>query len=108
MKTLHKTILVDIKLKTGEILHAGTQVKICWDSTKTKHAIVKQNNTEYKLRNSSLNKYFGAPFKKAPTPNKLQQWSNDGVCQTVLGTKTEPDGYGNYGEPSWLLIFGMI
>ena len=45
---------------------------------------------------------------REPSLKKLENWSNDGVCQSVLGERVEPDGWDSYGSPSWLLALGMI
>lgn len=47
-------------------------------------------------------------FFKAPTVATLQRWSDGGFAKTVTGKKTEPDGYGTDGSPSWMLVLGMI
>lgn len=44
----------------------------------------------------------------APSMKTLEKWSNDGVAKTVTGHRTEPDGTGPDGSPSWLLVFGII
>lgn len=47
-------------------------------------------------------------FFKPPTFKTLQKWINDGVAKTVTGRKTECDGHGPDGSPSWFLALGMI
>jgi hypothetical protein len=47
-------------------------------------------------------------IKPSPSMKTLEKWSNDGVAKTVTGHRTEPDGYGPDGSPSWLLVFGII
>ena len=48
-------------------------------------------------------------FKKPPSPSFIQkmEWER-GVCRTPLGNITEPDGFGLSGEPSWMLVMGVI
>lgn len=45
---------------------------------------------------------------RAPSVAKLEKWSNDGVCLSVLGKRVEPDGEDEHGSPSWLLALGLI
>ncbi len=45
---------------------------------------------------------------KSPSVRSLENWSNDGVCQSVGGKRVEPDGWDENGSPSWLLALGMI
>jgi hypothetical protein len=47
-------------------------------------------------------------FSKQPSVNQLSKWDLDGVCKTPTGHRTEPDGYGPDGSPSWLLVLGVI
>jgi hypothetical protein len=47
-------------------------------------------------------------FFKPPHIHTLEKWSNDGVCKTVTGKRTEMDGHGDDNSPSWLLALGMI
>ncbi len=54
----------------------------------------------YKVRASSA--------FKAPSIRQLEKWSNDGVCKSIGGNTTEPDGWSHDGSPSWLLAMGMI
>jgi hypothetical protein len=49
--------------------------------------------------------YFGG---SVPSVKTLERWELEGYCKTVTGQKTEPDGYGLDGSPSWLLALGMI
>ncbi len=45
--------------------------------------------------------------KKVPGVATLERWSDNGVCKTPFGGRTEPDGWTD-GAPSWLLFLGMI
>ncbi len=54
----------------------------------------------YKIRISSA--------FKCPSLKSLEEWSNDGICESVTGENVEPDGYDCDGAPSWLLALGMI
>ncbi len=47
-------------------------------------------------------------FFRAPSVATMEKWMDSGIARTVTGDKTEPDGYGPDGAPSWLLALGMI
>jgi hypothetical protein len=50
--------------------------------------------------------YFGG---KVPSMTTMQKWEYEGgYCKTVTGLKTEPDGHGHDGSPSWMLALGLI
>lgn len=51
---------------------------------------------------------FLTKFKPAPSMKTLEKMTYDGVATTPLGSRTEPDGYGIYGEPSWPIALGLI
>lgn len=51
---------------------------------------------------------FLTKFKPAPSMKALEKMTYDGVATTPLGSRTEPDGYGVHGEPSWLIVMGLI
>lgn len=46
--------------------------------------------------------------KSIPSLRTLQEWEDDGRCETPTGHVVEPDGHGPDGVPSWLLALGMI
>lgn len=52
--------------------------------------------------------FAGSRFKKPPTERALWKYSDSGISRTVTGYKTEPDGFGEDGSPSWLLALGYI
>ena len=47
-------------------------------------------------------------FKQPPTMKTLERWVEDGIAQSITGKRVEPDGYDQYGFPSWLLVMGLI
>jgi hypothetical protein len=56
----------------------------------------------------NAHKNFTGGFTKPPGMKTLEKYSWNGIAKTVLGNSTEPDGYGFSGEPSWLLVLGVI
>ena len=45
---------------------------------------------------------------RLPTLEECQEWTFDSVCETPSGDTVEPDGWSADGEPSWLLILGLL
>ncbi len=88
-----------IKLKTGETLPKGLPVSFIKESPYA--CLVHADRDEpFRVRVTSA--------FKAPSMNELEEAVNDGVCESVAGERVEPDGWDQYGSPSWLLALGMI
>lgn len=51
-----------------------------------------------------------APYDTAdaPTIEDLVDWMAEGGCQTPDGCWVEMDGHCSHGQPSWMLVLGMI
>ena len=47
-------------------------------------------------------------FTAEPTLNTMSRWIDDGIARSVTGKRVEPDGHGDDGSPSWLLVLGFI
>ena len=52
-----------------------------------------------------LEKY---PDCYVPEIEDIEEWYFEGGCETPAGEWVEPDGWDQYGNPSWMLIFGLI
>lgn len=106
-KTL--TVKSEIRLKTGEIIPAGEMGTVTFNTDTVRNNVFTFSSPslkrEVKLGHSALVRKFGL---KAPSVATMERWSNDGVAKTVFGARTEPDGYGPHGEPSWMLVLGVI
>lgn len=98
MKTIKA--IKDLTLKDGTIILKGTLIEFIRHSEMPTVGIWMVNGIERKMRYRSV--------LKQPSINTLQRWDDTGICNTVFGERTEPDGYGPNGEPSWLLALGMI
>ncbi len=102
MKTTNQT---EIRLKDGTTFPVGTPCVITFALGSTVVTVAAPMR-DFKVRCAQLPHYFKA-FKK-PSLSTMERWSNDGVAKTVTGDRTEPDGYGPDGAPSWLLALGLI
>lgn len=47
-------------------------------------------------------------FTKEPSIKTMEKWMDNGIALTVTGKRTEPDGIGEDGSPSWMLVLGLI
>lgn len=43
-----------------------------------------------------------------PSEEQINNWMVDDICETPCGCAIEPDGYCEHGNPSWLIILGLI
>ncbi len=98
MKTI-KT-LKDLKLKDQTIIPKGSELVFVRHSEMETVGIFDYKGRELKMRYRSV--------LKTPSMKSLENWTNEGMCKSVFGSKVEADGHGVYGEPSWLLAMGMI
>ena len=89
-----------ITLKDGSILPKGLRVSFIPD--KDSRCLVHSPDHPAPLQVRIMSAF------KAPSITSLERWNHDGVCKTPTGKRTEPDGYGDDGSPSWLLVMGMI
>jgi hypothetical protein len=96
MKTIkiHKTLA----LKTGEVVPAGTLIQFVKpiDTMKANWLV---GGVEKTLRYTSV--------IKTPSQDTIAKWCENDTCKSVFGTRTEMDGTGEHGEPSWALCLGL-
>lgn len=45
---------------------------------------------------------------RIPSYTTIQRWSYDGISETPLGNRVEPDGFDHEGAPAWTLFFGLL
>ncbi|MEI8136400.1 MAG: hypothetical protein WCH21_03640 [Bacteroidota bacterium] len=83
-----------IKLKDGSTLPAGSPVVFDSESTTICYVAGKR----VRITSAFV----------APSIAKMEQWNSEGGCKTPAGEWTEPDGYGESGAPSWLMVLGLI
>ncbi len=102
MKTLK-----EIKLKDGTIIPTGTKCRVTFNGNGSNLVRVYPDGfRDFQTRASHLTVWFSA--FKTPSLSELEEWSNDGICESMLGNRVEPDGWDSEGSPSWLLALGMI
>ena len=106
--TKPKALKVDLKLKTGEVIPAGTPVELTFDPV-TNRALLGVEGREKKvnLPCAALHKY-GPGCSKVPSLARLEKMSSDAICTTPTGYKVECDGHGPDGSPAWMLALNYI
>lgn len=101
------TVKTEMKFKDGAVIPVGTQLICEFPQGNLRTFVINFEGRQFKIGYTSAGKYLNK-FKTEPSMNALEKMSNDGIATTPLGSRTEPDGYGQYGEPSWLLVLGLI
>ena len=86
-----------LTLKTGGTIPKGTQI-VAWNVGGRPNLCEVAGG--YKVRVTSC--------LKMPSIKTLEKWCDEGIAKTPSGKRVEPDGYGNDGSPSWLLVAGLI
>lgn len=66
-----------------------------------------------KLREEATLEQYQAKYPSAvecfpPDEDQLGDWVHDSICETPCGCQVEPDGHCEHGNPSWLLVMGLI
>jgi len=105
-----KTVTVnkDIKLKSGEVIPQGEKVTMSFISGGNGVEIQSPSlGRSIKIPTRSAVRYLSG-FTKEPSVKVMERWMYDGVAKTVTGHRTEPDGHGPDGSPSWMLVVGVI
>lgn len=107
--SINTKVIKGMTLKsTGEHIPVGTKAEIKEFINDGVGMIVDiEGIGSKKFRVSSAYKNFSG-FTKLPSEKVMERWMEEGVAKTVTGKRTESDGYGSDGSPSWLLALGYI
>jgi len=108
----------DVRLKNGDVIPKGTKVQIDFREARNDTvALMKtswrgKSNSDYmkeplKVRITGLHAMVTG-FNKPPSEKRLWKMMDDAVATTPTGKRTEPDGHGPDGSPSWMLVLGLI
>lgn len=97
-----------IHLKDGFIIDEGANILVRFiNDGNTLELHVPNRDKEVKVKTRIAHNFL-TKFTKEPSIRTLFNWSNTGIAKSVTGKKCEPDGYGNDGSPSWMLVLGVI
>lgn len=110
---LNVTTIRDLNFKKGQeplTIPIDTKITIFFTESHPSRVVFDFNDVTYALRVENLHSTVKGPkkFGKTPSTKSLEKMVSDGICTTVTGFRTEPDGYGEDGSPSWLICLGMI
>ena len=91
----------EIRFIDGTILAKGTSVLVEPRPTSdSKCVIATDSGQRYTLGWGSI--------IKPPTLPTIGKYCQNGYAKTPFGKRVEPDGYDEYGAPSWPLVMGFI
>lgn len=99
----------ELTFKTGKVIPVGTPVtyKFFKEGMGVLLDIPSADIVESKLRTQIAMRFLSG-FTKEPSIKTMEKWSYDGIAKTVTGHRTDPDGHGPDGSPSWMLVLGLI
>jgi len=100
-------VKTELKSKDGVPVLKPSQTVDVFFGKRPTHIYVFSEGKWWSLSIQNASKYL-TKFKPTPSINALEKMSSDGIVSTPLGTRVEPDGTGPNGEPSWLLVMGLI
>jgi len=104
---LNWNVKMPVDGKPPVTIKAGTQIEVHFSETIPTRLFIKHDDRLLRIRLADAHtKVTG--INKMPGLKTLEKYSFDSVAKTVTGHRTEPDGYGPDGSPSWLLVFGII
>ena len=104
------TTVADIVLRDTDVVPAGSVLRVTWSDTPAGVQLVTWADAPggeriLRLKGRSIGRALAG---EVPSPDQLEEWTFDSVCETPTGDEVEPDGYGQDGCPSWLLLLGMV
>lgn len=109
--TFTATLSRDITTKKGVTLYKGNHMACDFSPINglyDRFRCTDKNGQVFVVRyESAHNMLLG--FKPCPSISTLErQVSTRGMCATPLGKMTDMDGTGVAGEPSWMLVLGVV
>jgi len=109
----YETVMLrDAKNQKGTELLRGEKVVVMFTGSRADFVYIVSADDPKRLnrlmvRTVNLHKYVKGATKE-PSEKLLYKMSDAGIAKSVLGKRVEPDGYDQYGSPSWLLVIGLI
>ena len=91
----------------GITIPAGTKLEVYFSEKRPVRVYFEYNGRLLATITENAHKRLTG-FSKPPGFKTLERYSFDAVAKTPTGQRTEPDGYGADGSPSWLLVLGLI
>lgn len=99
----------DIPLRDGSTIPSGTEVMIDFNTEHDATMFVRHAGKNLKMPIEVAFRYFSG-FQRPPKNIQLQKEleQHDGKCSTPIGGLVNPNGYGSFGEPSWMLVLDKV
>jgi len=97
----------DVKLKSGTVIAKDAVAQVKYNESVIADVTVEGVEKPVKISVEALTRLLDG-YPKMPSLSRLEKMSSDGIATTPTGKRTEPDGYGDDGSPSWLLVAGVI
>jgi hypothetical protein len=94
--------------ETACVIPTGTDLQVHFSETRPDRIFFEYDGFLRVARVISAFKFF-TKFRKCPSARSLEKTESErGGCMTCLGNFVEPDGYDQFGAPSWMLVIGVI
>jgi hypothetical protein len=96
----------EIRFRDGHIIRKGDFLSLTWPDARNLpwQVDVTHGVRTLKSRARTALAWIGLEI----TTEQLSEAMNDGVCETPSGNSVEPDGIDHEGNPSWLMIHGIL
>jgi hypothetical protein len=96
----------EIRFRDGYIIPKGDTLLIDWPDARARPMEVEvlHRDRAFPGRAATSLLWIGL----SPAPAELEAAVSEGACETPAGHSVEPDGIDCEGNPSWLLIYGLI
>lgn len=94
----------EFKNKKGDQFPIGATVNC---EFRERHVRLTYGDAAIMMPYTHASKYL-TKFKPYPSMKSLENMTYGSIATTVIGSRVEPDGHGPYGDPSWLLVAGLI
>lgn len=110
MKAYIGTTVRSLKFKQPingfDTIPEGVEMTVTWEGIRPKATIPAIQAQPLSLSNKGVALLLGF---SVPDMATIEEWyGDDGGCESVLSEWVEPDGYDQYGAPSWMLTLGLI
>lgn len=97
----------DVTLKSGTFIPEGTETQVKWEGIYPYMTCPGIEGVEnLRVSNKGIAALLGLHVPNLEEIGAIVNDSED--CTSVTGECVEPDGYDQYGAPSWLLTLGLI
>ena len=96
----------EIRFRDGHIIRKGDSLGLSWPDARNLpwQVDVIHGDKTLKCKASTALAWIGLEV----STEQLSEDMNEGICETPAGNRVEPDGVDQGGNPSWLMIHGIL